>query len=157
MAGPWWVLWWTPGRPMKMVFTMYKCRAQRCARGVLRSDAQGQVYFRSILPVAYPVPTDGPVGRMLLASGRHPWRPAHVHFMIQAAGYDTLVTHVFRDGDQYLDSDVVFGVRSSLIAPFVHHEAGAPPFGPATIGDFYTLDFDFVLNPAAAPGKKEAS
>lgn len=127
------------------------------ARGVLRSDAKGQVYFRSILPVAYPVPTDGPVGRMLLASGRHPWRPAHVHFMIQAAGYETLITHVFRDGDQYLDGDVVFGVRSSLIAQYVHHEAGAPPFGPATGGGFYTLDFDFVLNPAEVSVQRAAS
>jgi len=125
------------------------------ARGVLRTDAQGRLYFRSILPVAYPIPTDGPVGRMLVASGRHPWRPAHVHFMIQATGYNTLITHVFRDDDQYLQSDVVFGVRSSLIAQFVHHEAGAPPFGPATDGGFYTLDFDFVLKPATAPAKKD--
>ena len=68
-----------------------------------------------VLPVAYPVPTDGPVGRMLVASGRHPWRPAHVHFRIQAPGYRTLITHVFRAGDPYLDSDVVFGVRASLV------------------------------------------
>lgn len=127
------------------------------ARGVLRTDVQGRVYFRSILPVPYPIPTDGPVGRMLVASGRHPWRPAHVHFMIQAAGYETLITHVFRDGGQYLDSDVVFGVRSSLIAQYVHHEAGTlPPFGPATDGAFYTLDFDFVLNPKTTPSYADA-
>lgn len=127
------------------------------ARGVLRTDPQGRVYFRSILPVPYPIPTDGPVGRMLVASGRHPWRPAHVHFMIQAAGYETLITHVFRDGGEYLDSDVVFGVRSSLIAQYVHHEAGTPlPFGPATDSAFYTLDFDFVLNPKTMPSHTEA-
>lgn len=118
------------------------------ARAVLRSDMQGRVYFRTILPVAYPVPTDGPVGQMLSASGRHPWRPAHVHFMVQAEGYETLITHVFRDDDSYLDCDVVFGVRSSLMAQFVHHASGSPPFGPATNGGFYTLDFDFVLKPA---------
>ena len=116
-------------------------------RGVLRSDEQGQVYFRSILPVAYPVPTDGPVGQMLVATGRHPWRPAHVHFMIEAPGYETLITHVFRDGDPYLDSDVVFGVRSSLIGRFERHAPGVPPFGPAQTGVFHTLSFDFVLNP----------
>jgi len=132
----------------------YKDSDQLRARAVLRSDAQGRVYFRSILPVAYPVPTDGPVGQMLSASGRHPWRPAHVHFMIQALGYETLITHVFRDGAPYLDSDVVFGVRSSLMAQFVHHASGRPPFGPATGGGFYTLDFDFVLNPAA-PARRE--
>lgn len=116
-------------------------------RGVLRSDAQGQIYFRSILPVAYPVPTDGPVGQMLVATGRHPWRPAHVHFMIEAPGYETLITHVFRDGDPYLGSDVVFGVRSSLIGRFERHASGTPPFGPAQKGVFHTLSFDFVLNP----------
>jgi hydroxyquinol 1,2-dioxygenase len=86
------------------------------ARSVFRTDAQGRFRFRSVLPVAYPIPTDGPVGRMLMATGRHPWRPAHVHFMIEAPAHETLITHVFRDGDPYLDSDVVFGVRSSLIA-----------------------------------------
>ncbi len=132
----------------------YQDSDQLRARAVLRSDTQGRVYFRSILPVAYPVPTDGPAGQMLSACGRHPWRPAHVHFMIQAPGYETLITHVFRDGDPYLDSDVVFGVRSSLMAQFVHHASGRPPFGPATDGGFYTLDFDFVLNPAA-PARRE--
>lgn len=132
----------------------YQGSDQLRARAVLRSDAQGRVYFRSIQPVDYPVPTDGPVGQMLLASGRHPWRPAHVHFMIQADGYETLITHVFRDSDQYLDSDVVFGVRSSLMAQFVHHASSRPPFGPATDGGFYTLDFDFVLNPAS-PARRE--
>ncbi|HQQ69703.1 MAG TPA: dioxygenase, partial [Alicycliphilus sp.] len=83
-------------------------------RGILRTDAEGRVYFRSILPTAYPIPTDGPVGQMLTLMGRHPWRPAHVHFLIQAAGFETLVTHVFRDDDPYLESDAVFGVRTSL-------------------------------------------
>lgn len=132
----------------------YEGNDQLRARAALHTDEQGRLWFRSIVPVAYPVPADGPVGQMLLASGRHPWRPAHVHFMIQAEGYETLITHVFRDGDPYLDSDVVFGVRSSLMAQFVHHESGTPPFGPATDGGFYTLDFDFVLNPAA-PARSE--
>ena len=115
------------------------------ARGVLHSDAQGRVRFRSILPVAYPVPTDGPVGRMLVASGRHPWRPAHVHFRIRAPGYETLTTHVFRAGDPYLDSDVVFGVRSSLISEFVAHPAGTGPHAQDVEGSYHSLDFAFVL------------
>jgi hydroxyquinol 1,2-dioxygenase len=119
----------------------------RRARGVLRSDAQGRVRFRSITPTAYPVPTDGPVGQMLLASGRHPWRPAHLHFMIRAAGFETLITHIFRDPDPYLDSDVVFGVRSSLIGDFVAHDAGTAPDGSTVPTPFYTLDQDFVLAP----------
>jgi hydroxyquinol 1,2-dioxygenase len=119
------------------------------ARGVLRSDAQGRFSFRSILPVAYPIPTDGPVGQMLVATGRHPWRPAHVHFMIQAPGHETLVTHVFRAGDPYLDSDVVFGVRASLVADFVAHAAGTGPHGDRVAGRYHTLAFDFVLQPVA--------
>ncbi|VCU71297.1 Hydroxyquinol 1,2-dioxygenase [Pigmentiphaga humi] len=118
-------------------------------RGRIISAPDGSFHFRSILAEAYPIPHDGPVGRMLSALGRHPWRPAHLHFMIKAEGYETLVTHVFRDGDQYLDSDAVFGVRSSLIAQWVRHEPGPTPDGGASSQPFYTLDFDFVLNPAA--------
>jgi hydroxyquinol 1,2-dioxygenase len=115
------------------------------ARGVLTSDAEGRVRFRSVLPVAYPVPTDGPVGQMLVASGRHPWRPAHLHFMIQAPGCETLITHVFRDDDPYLDSDVVFGVRASLIGDYRPHAAGTGPHAREVDGPYHTLDFDFVL------------
>lgn len=118
------------------------------ARGVFRTDAQGRLRIRSILPVAYPVPTDGPVGQMLVASGRHPWRPAHVHFLLQAPGHETLITHVFRRGDPYLDSDVVFGVRASLVADFVPHAAGSGPH-PESTRPYHTLDFTFTLVPQA--------
>jgi hydroxyquinol 1,2-dioxygenase len=117
------------------------------ARGVLTSDAHGRIYFKSVLAEAYPIPADGPVGRMLKATGRHPWRPAHLHFRITAAGFERLVTHVFRDDDQYLDSDAVFGVRSSLLAKWQRHEAGAAPDGGHIDVPFYTLRFTFVLNP----------
>ena len=109
------------------------------ARGVLRSDAQGRFHFRTVLGEAYPIPDDGPVGELLRATGRHPWRPAHLHFMIQAPGYETLVTHVFRKDDQYLDSDAVFGVRESLIGEWVRQPDGV-----------WRLDFDFVLHRAQA-------
>jgi hydroxyquinol 1,2-dioxygenase len=118
------------------------------ARGTVHSGPDGEFYFRSIRPEAYPIPHDGPVGRMLDSLGRHPWRPAHLHFMIKAEGYETLITHVFRNGDQYLDSDPVFGVRSSLIAEWARHEPGIAPDGTRAAAPFYTLDFDFVLNPA---------
>jgi len=120
----------------------------RRARGVLHSDADGTVRFRTVTPTAYPVPTDGPVGRMLLASGRHPWRPAHLHFRIRAPGFQTLVTHIFRDNDPYLDSDVVFGVRSSLIGDFVRHDAGTAPDGTKVAVPFYRLNQTFRLAPA---------
>lgn len=116
------------------------------ARGALRTDGQGRLYFKTIVPVAYPVPTDGPVGGILRATGRHPWRPAHIHFMIEAPGLRTLVTHIFRDGDPYLDSDAVFGVRSSLVADMPCHPAHEPPpFGPAAGQAFRTLDISFRL------------
>jgi len=121
---------------------------QHRARGTLFSGADGGFHFRSILAEAYPIPHDGPVGQMLERLGRHPWRPAHLHFMISAPGYERLVTHVFRDGDKYLDSDAVFGVRSSLIADWVRHEAGPTPDGRTSAVPFYSLDFDFVLNRA---------
>lgn len=107
-------------------------------RGVLRSGADGSFAFTSIVPQAYPIPDDGPVGELLRAAGRHPWRPAHVHFMIDAPGYERLVTHVFRKDDPYLDSDAVFGVRNSLVADW-----NVQPDGSGR------LHFDFVLNPCA--------
>jgi len=126
----------------------YKYLEHHRARGVLESGPAGEFHFRTIVANAYPIPADGPVGRMLGALGRHPWRPAHLHFMIKAPGYETLVTHVFRNGDKYLDSDAVFGVRSSLIADWIRHEPGTAPDGTRMDKPYYTLDFEFVLNPA---------
>ncbi|MBV9354289.1 MAG: hydroxyquinol 1,2-dioxygenase, partial [Chloroflexi bacterium] len=104
------------------------------------TDAQGRFWFRTVVPSSYPIPDDGPVGQMLAAQGRHPYRPAHVHFMIGARGYQTLVTHVFLAGDPYLDSDVVFGVKDSLIRGLERDEAGVA-----------RLRYDFVLAPARVP------
>ena len=84
-------------------------------RGVFTSDAQGHYEFRTVKPEFYPVPTDGPVGRLLAASNRHPFRPAHIHFKITAQGYHPLITHLFVAGDNYLETDAVFAVRDSLI------------------------------------------
>ena len=127
------------------------------ARGVLRADQEGRYYFRSIVAEAYPIPHDGPVGNMLRATARHPWRPAHLHFMIKADGYETLITHVFRDGDQYLNSDAVFGVRSSLIASWRRHEPGQAPDGTVMDKAFHTLEFDFVLNPDNTLSRRSAA
>ena len=121
------------------------------ARGNLRSLADGQFFFRSILAVPYPIPADGPVGKMLAALGRHPWRPAHLHFMIKAPGYETLITHIFREEGKYLDSDAVFGVRSSLIAHWEEKKGGMTPHGEHSDSPFYVLNYDFVLNPKSSP------
>lgn len=117
------------------------------ASATLVSGADGGFGFKSVLAEPHAIPHDGPVGRLLAALGRHPWRPAHLHFMISAPGYERLVTHVFRAEDPYLDSDAVFGVRSSLVADWVCHEPGRTPDGQTSAQPFYTLDFAFVLNP----------
>jgi hydroxyquinol 1,2-dioxygenase len=119
-------------------------------RAQLRSRADGSFAFWSVLPTAYPIPNDGPVGELLRAAGRGPMRPAHVHFMVSAPGYATLITHVFVAGDEHLDGDAVFGVKASLIAPFERHEAGSAPDGRALAEPFYTLDYELVLAPAPA-------
>jgi protocatechuate 3,4-dioxygenase beta subunit len=84
-------------------------------RASFRTDAAGVYRFRTIMPVSYPIPDDGPAGQLLAAMGRHPFRPAHIHFMISAPRYRTLVTHLFIEGDEYLESDAVFGVKPSLV------------------------------------------
>ena len=115
-------------------------------RGVYRSDAQGNYLIRTMRPVHYQIPSDGPVGVMLRATNRHAWRPAHVHFKVTAEGYRPLTTHVFDDGDVYLDSDAVFGVKDSLICRFPLHSArdeDAKKFGIEP--PFCTAEYDFVL------------
>ena len=109
------------------------------ARGILQADDQGQFHFKTIVAVPYAIPHDGPVGQMLNATGRHPWRPAHLHFMVKAPGYETLITHVFRDHSDYLDSDAVFGVRQSLVCDWQQQADGS-----------FAMSYDFVLNPSAA-------
>jgi hydroxyquinol 1,2-dioxygenase len=114
-------------------------------RARLLADAQGRFHFWTIRPAAYPIPHDGPVGEMLAAQARHPYRPAHVHFMIHADGHDTLVTHVFVAGDRYLDSDVVFGVKDSLIREFPSHPPGKAPDGRMMDRPYDSLHYDFRL------------
>jgi hydroxyquinol 1,2-dioxygenase len=114
-------------------------------RGRFHADQNGNFHFWSIKPAPYPIPHDGPVGDMLETQGRHPWRPAHVHFMISAPGYEQLVTHVFVAGDKYLDSDVVFGVKDSLIREFQRCSAGRAPDGRMLDRDFFHLNYDFGL------------
>ncbi|MBR0663082.1 intradiol ring-cleavage dioxygenase [Roseomonas hellenica] len=119
-------------------------------RARFRTDAEGRFWFRSVVPSCYPVPHDGPVGDMLKAQGRHPYRPAHVHFMIGAPGCETLVTHVFLDGDPYLDSDVVFGVKDSLVRALSRQEPGTTPGGNTADQACALLRYDFVLAPGRA-------
>jgi catechol 1,2-dioxygenase len=105
-------------------------------RGRFETDAQGRFHFRSVKPAGYPVPVDGPCGELLRAQQRHPYRPAHIHFMISREGYRTLVTQVFDNADAAIESDVVFGVTPALSGNFLRQPDGT-----------YRLDYDFVLQP----------
>jgi catechol 1,2-dioxygenase len=115
-------------------------------RGRYHTDEQGRYAIRSIVPVSYPIPTDGPVGSLLDACLRHPWRPAHLHFMLDAPGHRRLVTHLFNDDDPYIESDAVFGVKDSLLVTYEQRHAGDPLGQKFDINtDFHAVSFDFVL------------
>jgi hydroxyquinol 1,2-dioxygenase len=120
-------------------------------RGKFRSDAEGRYLIRTVQPVNYPIPSDGPVGAMLKATGRHPWRPAHIHFVVSADGYEPVTTHIFDRIDPYLASDAVFAVKDTLICDFARHEAAEPEASRLGITPpFYSATFDFHLKPAAS-------
>jgi hydroxyquinol 1,2-dioxygenase len=114
-------------------------------RARFRTDEAGRFHFWSIMPRWYPIPHDGPVGQMLAATRRHPNRPAHIHFMIHAEGYETLVTHIFADDSPWIDGDAVFGVKNSLIAHFSHEPPGRAPDGSAQAEPWRRLTYDFGL------------
>ena len=120
------------------------------ARGHLHSDEEGRYSFWGIAPTPYPIPDDGPVGRLLTAVGRSPMRASHLHFMVRAEGLRTLVTHIFVRGDELLDRDSVFGVRSSLVLDFEPQPAGTPTPDGRDLGDrtWSRARFDIVLAPA---------
>ncbi|NQV21235.1 MAG: 6-chlorohydroxyquinol-1,2-dioxygenase [Rhodospirillales bacterium] len=105
--------------------------------GVYTTDGDGRFEVKTVKPVSYPVPDDGPVGRLLNATGRHAFRPAHIHFIVSADGYEPVVTQLFTDDDDYLQSDVVFGVKDSLV---VHYDPD---------GNGCRVSYDFGLQPAA--------
>ncbi|NRF67534.1 hydroxyquinol 1,2-dioxygenase [Aquincola sp. S2] len=118
-------------------------------RARFHTDAAGRYHFWSIKPTFYPVPQDGPVGDMLRLMGRHPNRPGHIHAMVYAEGYVPVTTHLFPTDSPFLDSDVVFGVRNSLIVPFEKHAPGTAPDGRAMDRPYHSARFDFHLAPAA--------
>ncbi|AZL57931.1 6-chlorohydroxyquinol-1,2-dioxygenase [Tabrizicola piscis] len=117
-------------------------------RGVFRTGPDGSYHFRGVKPKFYPIPDDGPVGKLLGALGRHPFRPAHLHFIIEAPGYARLVTHIFDPDDPYIHSDAVFGVKESLMAEFTPVSDPAKAKAAGFDGPYFDTEFDFVLAPA---------
>lgn len=119
-------------------------QAEMNLRGKFRTDQNGSYHFCTVRPAGYPVPTHGPIGALLKAQNRHPYRPAHIHFMVSAPGHKTLITQVFADDSEHLASDVVFGVTKALIGQFKRHDAPSS-LHPGTTLPFYTLEYDLVL------------
>jgi hydroxyquinol 1,2-dioxygenase len=119
-------------------------------RGRYLTRDDGTYAFVAVRPVPYPIPDDGPVGGMLAATGRHPWRPAHIHMIVRAPGYKTVTTHIFDATSEYLDSDTVFAVKPSLLRDFVERSADDPE-RPAAIepGPWVSLENDIVLAPGS--------
>ncbi|MFY0660504.1 MAG: hydroxyquinol 1,2-dioxygenase [Shimia sp.] len=117
--------------------------------GLMTADENGRYAFTTVRPVEYTVPSDGPVGDILNAAGRHPWRPSHLHYIVTAEGFRSLVTEVFPDDDPYLDQDTVFGVRGDLVMTYVPQPAGSFPDGfelsGKVDGPYARVDFDLVL------------
>lgn len=117
--------------------------------GLMTVGEDGKYAFTTVKPVEYTVPSDGPVGDILRACGRHPWRPSHLHYIIKAPGFKTLVTEIFPDDDPYLDQDTVFGVRDDLVMTYVEKPASDFPDGMAISGKvtdtFLSVDFDVTL------------
>jgi hydroxyquinol 1,2-dioxygenase len=129
-------------------YDVQKDAAALSSRARIRTDAHGNFHVIGAVPAPYPIPNDGPVGQMLAAQKRHPYRPAHVHFMIAAPGMQTLVTHLFLHGSDYLDSDVVFGVKDSLIESLQTAGRGLTAYGALVETPMQVLRRDFVLSAA---------
>ena len=117
-------------------------------RGVFRTGEDGSYWFWGAKPRFYPIPDDGPVGKLLGQLGRHPFRPAHLHYIVEASGFEPLVTHIFDPDDDYIHSDAVFGVKESLMAKFEKVEDANRIAAEGVEGPFYEVVHDFVLAPA---------
>lgn len=118
-------------------------------RGKFTSDAGGRIWFRSVKPAGYPIPTDGVVGRLLQAQNRHPYRPAHVHALVFKEGYKTLTSQVYADDDENLETDVQFGVTRALVAHFQRHDEPHASEPDVSV-PWYSLDYTFVMEPGEA-------
>ncbi|WP_213956187.1 dioxygenase [Variovorax sp. dw_954] len=121
---------------------------QMLARGVFRTDAQGRFWLWSIRPSFYPIPMDGPVGAMIERMGRDPNRPGHIHMIVSADGHVPVTTHLFVADSPYIESDIVFGVRESLIVPFEQHPPGTAADGREMDQPYWSAHYDFRLAPA---------
>jgi hydroxyquinol 1,2-dioxygenase len=122
-------------------------------RGRFTARDDGSYAFLAVRPVPYTIPADGPVGKMLAATGRHPWRPAHIHMIVRAPGYRTLATHIFDGDSEYLEADAVFAVKPSLLREFVRRPADDPARPDGVEGEWFSVENTIVLAPSDEPGE----
>lgn len=123
-------------------------------RGLFTTDAEGRYHIHTVRPRSYQIPSDGPVGQMLKVTKRHPWRPAHIHFIVGANGYQPVTTHLFDKADKYLSSDAVFGVKDSLVRTFARVSSRTEAARYGVRAPFWHLDFDFRLARAKAARRR---
>jgi hydroxyquinol 1,2-dioxygenase len=118
-------------------------------RGIFRTQADGSFLIRTVAPVGYTIPMDGTVGELMQRTKISHYRPAHIHFVVEAPGYHRIVTHLFQRGDRYIDTDVVYGVKEPLIVDFKQIPGGKAPNGETLENPFYLVRYDFVLQKTA--------
>ena len=114
-------------------------------RGVYRTGSDGAYIIRTVAPIGYTIPMDGPLGELMDRTNISHMRPAHIHFHVRAAGYHEVITHLFKRGDQYIETDVVFGVKEPLIVDFKQQPAGRAPNGHSERQPYLLVEYDFVL------------
>jgi hydroxyquinol 1,2-dioxygenase len=119
-------------------------------RGLYKTRPDGSYVIRTVAPIGYTIPMDGPVGELVKKTSISPMRPAHIHFCLESPGYHRVVTHLFQRGCPYIETDVVYGVKEPLIVDFVEKPAGVAPNGEKVDTPFYVINYDFVLQKSAA-------
>ena len=135
-------LWQTDGEGL---YEEQRRTAEPWMRGIYRTQPDGSYLIRTVAPISYTIPMDGPIGEFFSRTNMSHMRPAHIHFAISAPGYHGVVTHLFQKGDEYIDNDVVYGVKAPLVVDFVKRPPGKAPNGETINTEFYEVKYDFVL------------
>ncbi|MBI4273908.1 MAG: catechol 1,2-dioxygenase [Rhizobiales bacterium] len=143
-------LWQTDGEGL---YEAQRDEKEAWMRGVYHSNPDGSYTVQTVAPIGYTIPMDGTVGELMERTTISHFRPAHIHFCIEAAGYHRVVTHLFQRGDQYIDTDVVYGVKEPLIVDFIKKTSGKTPTGETLATPFYEVRYDFVLQRKTAAQK----
>ncbi len=139
-------LWQTDGEGL---YESQKGTEEPWMRGMFRSQGDGSYVLRTVAPIAYTIPMDGTVGELMDQTKISHMRPAHIHFAVSAPGYHKVTTHLFQKGDEYIQTDVVYGVKEPLIVDFTKKSGGKAPNGETLAGPFYVVHYDFVLQKQA--------